>query len=301
MRIGLINVDSKLPNLALLKLSSWHKKQGHEVEIYTPIEAAINPFDTVYASKVFANTPDCPYLPEDVILGGTGYNDSVLPDEIEHICPDYSLYDMSYSVGFTSRGCIRKCPFCIVPAKEGGIKEHSSLSEFVRHKEVKLLDNNFLASPLWRDKLNEMIDRKLKVDFNQGLDIRLITDENAELLTRLNPPFLRFAWDFVELEGQVRKGLETLKKAGFPIDKRRVNMYLLTNYNTTPEQDLYRIETLKAMNVLPYVMVYEKHKAHRLMRELQNWANQPHILFKYTWPEYRVARKLPALEGGYVI
>ncbi|GHU36732.1 hypothetical protein AGMMS50256_33740 [Betaproteobacteria bacterium] len=144
MRIGLHDDKTGFPNLALMKLSAWHKANGDEVSFYSPIM----PFERVYSSKVFTFTPEDPYLPANVIKGGSGYGLlHNLPEEIEHRCPDYSLYGLDYSLGFLTRGCIRRCPWCIVPTKEGSIRAHADIDEFLRHKNVVLLDNNVLAHP----------------------------------------------------------------------------------------------------------------------------------------------------------
>lgn len=298
MRVGLIDVDGKTQNLALMKLSAWHKAKGHNVSWYTPIEAAFEPFDIVYASKIFTFTPDYPYIPEHAILGGTGYGDPLqLPLDVEHIMPDYSLYKMDYSLGFTSRGCSNNCGFCIVPKKEGKIREHSTLSEFVQHRKVVLQDNNFLASPHAEDKLFEMIERKLIVDFNQGLDIRLLNEKFACLLARLNPPELRFAWDYVGIETTVRCGISLLKNAGFPINRHRISMYVLCNYGTNLKEDLHRVEVLRSLDVRPFVMVFNKAMAPRVLRELATWCNRPRYFYKYKrFNEWLTVRKQPLLE-----
>jgi len=296
VRVGLIAVDGKYPNLALMKLSAWHKAQGHHVDWYTPIEAAIEPFDKVYASKIFTFTPDYAYMPEGVELGGTGYNSAVqLPDEVEHMTPDYSLYGIDYSLGFTSRGCSRKCSFCVVPKKEGSIREHSQLSEFVRHRTVVLQDNNFLASRLSEDKLAEMIEKKLDVDFNQGLDIRLMNVRFADLLARLKPKKLRFAWDYVDMESEFRRGIDLLKSAGYRVDRHHVQTYVLCNYNTEFKEDMHRVQVLRSLDIAPFAMIYNKASAPRFMREFASWCNQPQQFNKHSFNSFLVSRNQPVL------
>ena len=149
MKIGLVSVDGhNFPNLALMKLSAWHKQQGDIVEWASPI---LDDYDRVYMSKVFTFTPDCLDIYHcDVVRGGTGYKDydTVLPDNVEHICPDYSLYgNTTTAYGFLTRGCVNKCPWCVVPNKEGYIRPNADIDEFIdNRKEAVLLDNNVLAS-----------------------------------------------------------------------------------------------------------------------------------------------------------
>ena len=282
MNIGLIDVDSKIPNLALMKISAYHKSCGDSVELTSPLFAY--QFDQVYASKIFHDST-LPMLPANAIIGGSGTGDySVkLPDEIEHSCPDYGLYGIDYSMGFTSRGCIRDCSFCIVPAKEGKIVEWSPLSEFVRHKKVVVLDNNFLASWKWKEKISEMIEKKLVVDFNQGLDIRLLNEEKAQYLTELNPPYLRFAWDSMDLMRRVKSGVRLLRDAGYPINRNRVGFYVLTGHGTTPKQDLYRLDYLHRLNINTHVQPFIKNRENN---RLSRWGNQPRIWTKTRFSQY---------------
>lgn len=211
MRILLIDADGDFPNLALMKLSSHHKYQGDKVYF----GSCKNP-DIVYISCVFtwnnekALQASAFYPNAKIIYGGTGFNlDSLLPTEIEHLRPDYSLYDLDYSVGFATRGCIRSCPWCIVPEKEGNIHHGSPLSEFVDPllKKILLLDNNLLTHPDHLEILNEIILLDKKTSFAQGLDIRLINNLNAELLSKIKYYDIRFknrrlhfAWDDPKLE-----------------------------------------------------------------------------------------------------
>jgi len=288
MEIGLIDVDSKITNLALMKLSAWHKQQGDRVEFY--FQFSHNKYDKIYASKIFTDTPDYQYCYNDIIKGGSGYDLTTnLPLEIENIYPDYSLYNCNYAMGFTTRGCIRNCPFCIVPKKEGKIKIVADIYYFWNGQDkIMLLDNNILALPEHFEKIcKQLIKEKIKVDFNQGLDIRLIDDDKAKLLSKIKIwKQLRFAWDDIKIEKSVIKGISILKKY---MPASRLMFYVLTGFNSNEDEDLYRIETLKSLCVDPFVMVYNAHKQTRRKIELARWANlywTRNILFN-KWLELR--------------
>ena len=194
MRIGLVDVDGRnFPNLVLMKLSAWHKFRGDTVEFADPVAGR---YDKVYLSKVFTHTPDCrdEYRCE-VIRGGTGYRDytTTLPEAVEHTCPDYSLYGVGEAYGFLTRGCPNRCPWCVVPYKEGAIRPHADIEEFLAgRKRAVLLDNNVLASAWGLAQIEKIVRLGVRVDFNQGLDARRIArnPELAELLARVR--WLRF-------------------------------------------------------------------------------------------------------------
>lgn len=281
MKIGLIDVDGhNYPNLALMKLSAWHKAQGDEVEWWW----GFSEYDRVYMSKVFDETytPDIPepLNAKEIVKGGTGYGlDNKLPDEIEHIYPDYSLYpeltkDTAY--GFLTRGCPRGCHFCIVAGKEGrkSIKV-ADLSEWWNgQKNIVLMDANILACPQHKELLQQLIDSKAWVDINQGMDCRLLTKQNIEAINRLKLREIHFAWDYMRESKAMLRGLElyaslaTRKPHG-----RYATVYCLTNYDTTMEENLYRIYKLRDMGYDPYVMIYDKPHAPREVRLLQRWCN----------------------------
>ncbi len=304
MRIGLIDVDGhNFPNLPLMKLSAWHKQQGDSVEWYIPIQHGFPnpPLDRVYMSKVFSFTPD--YWDfvnaKEIIRGGSGYciksvngkevyhkeNDSQLPYEVEHIYPDYSLYpeltkDTAY--GFMSRGCPRGCDFCHVEAKEGRkAYKVADLSEFWRgQKNIVLLDPNPIACKEWKDILQQLIDSKSWVDFSQGVDIRLMTEEKAEMIKRIKTKNIHFAWDRYEDKEKIVPKLKMFKEyTGY--DYRKLTVYMLCNFDTTFEQDLERVYLLRDLGYNPYVMLYDKEHiptGHRL-KHLQRWVNN-RIIFR---------------------
>ena len=274
-RIGLIDVDGhNFPNIPLMKLSAWHKKQGDHVEWYEPMFSGH--MDKVYMSKVFSFTPDYPYNvnADEIIKGGSGYcislvngkevydksKDINLPYEIEHIYPDYSLYGITDTAyGFLSRGCPRGCDFCHVEAKEGKrAYKVADLSEFWRgQKNIVLCDPNILACREWKDLLKQLIDSKAWVDINQGLDIRLMNEEKAEMLKQIKAKNFHFAWDRYEDKEKILPKFKMFKELT-GINERKLTVYTLCNFNTTFEQDLERIYTLRDLGYWPYVMIYNK-------------------------------------------
>lgn len=298
MRIGLIDVDGhNYPNLPLMKLSAWHKAQGDSVEWYQPMFSGH--MDRVYMSKVFSFTPDYEYCidADEVVKGGSGYCialengrevyhselDHVLPYEVEHSYPDYDLYpeqtkDTAY--GFLTRGCPRGCGFCHVASKEGkrSVKV-ADLDEFWRgQKNIVLCDPNLIACKDWRELLQQLIDSKAYIDINQGIDIRIMTDEKADMIRQLKIKSLHFAWDRYEDRDLIVPKFKAFKRIT-GIDSRRLAVFCLTNYNTTHEQDLERIYTLRDLGYSPYVMVYDKeHTSPRdKCRMLQRWVNNRRI------------------------
>lgn len=211
MKIGLIDVDShNYPNLVLMKLSAYHKAQGDDVEWWN----GFIHYDRVYQSKVFdeSYTEDMEFciMADEIVKGGTGYDlDNKLPNEIEHICPDYSIYGITDTAyGFLTRGCPRACPFCIVSAKEGRKSNTvADLDEFYRgQKNIELLDPNLLASKDHENLLMQLADSKALVNFSQGLDARLLTKDNIELINKVSVKNIHFAWDFLGNESQIRGG-----------------------------------------------------------------------------------------------
>lgn len=281
MKIGLIDVDShNFPNLALMKLSAWHKTQGDAVEWWW----GFGEYDRVYMSKVFDETysPDIPepLNAREIIKGGTGYGlDNLLPDEVEHIYPDYSLYQAltkETAYGFLTRGCPRACGFCIVAGKEGrAARKVADLSEWWHgQKHIELMDPNLLACPEHIGLLQQLKDSGAQVNFNQGLDARFLTPKNIDLINAIRLKDIHFAWDFMIESEEVLKGLRLYRDLG----KRKVHgafgtVYVLTNYDTTTEENLYRIYTLRDMGFDPYVMIYDKPNAPHEIRMLQRWCN----------------------------
>lgn len=301
MRVGLVDVDGhNFPNIALMKISSWHKSQGDSVEWYDPMFSGH--FDKVYLSKVFSFTPDFTYPidADEVIRGGSGYCISLvdgkevfdesknkeLPYEIEHIYPDYTIYpqytkDTAY--GFLTRGCPRGCDFCIVEKKEGRCSvKVADLSEFWRgQRKIVLCDPNILACKDWKELLQQLIDSKAEVDFNQGLDIRLMTEEKARLISQIKIKEIHFAWDRYEDKDKILPRLKMFAEIASPnIKKKQVHnaiVYTIVNFSTTIEQDLERIYTLRDLGYWPYVMIYDKEHCKRIYKNLARWCNNRFI------------------------
>lgn len=274
MKIGLIDVDShNFPNLALMKISAFHKRAGDIVEWASGLEK----YDRIYKAKIFDFTQDdlYAYQAKEIIEGGTGYNlTSRLPENIEHCYPDYQLYGITDTAyGYLSRGCPRQCPFCIVGQKEGIISyKVADLKEFWSgQKNIKLLDPNLLACKDWKELLQQLADSKAYVDFTQGLDIRLMTDEKAAMIKKCKIKMLHFAWDN-PLDELTPKLLEKYSSV-FGKNIRKKGVYVLTNYNSTHEQDLKRIYKLVEIGYDPYVMIYNKMSAPKQTRYLQRWCN----------------------------
>lgn len=306
-RIGLIDVDGhNFPNIPLMKISAWHKAQGDQVEWYDPMFSGH--MDKVYMSKVFSFSPDYQYFikADEVVKGGSGYCislvngkevfdkslDTELPHEIEHTCPDYSLYGITDTAyGFLSRGCPRGCHFCHVEAKEGrASRKVADLNEFWNgQKNIVLCDPNILACRQWKDLLQQLIDSKAWVDINQGLDIRLMTEEKAEMLKQMKTKNLHFAWDRYEDKEKILPKFKMFKEIT-GIDFRKLGVFVLCNFDTTLEQDLERIYWLRHNGFAPYVMLYNKEsipKGHDL-RRLARWVNNRFIFSQCeTFEEYQ--------------
>ena len=277
-----------------MKISAYYKNKGDSVEWYDPLTAWKNPPDRAYMSKVFTFTPDYPHPvnAEEIIKGGTGYSypggGTLLPEEIEHIYPDYSIYfekipevrDTAY--GFLTRGCPRGCDFCIVGQKEGrNTVKVADLTEFWNgQKNIVLLDPNMFACKEWKELSEQLIKSGAWVDFSQGCDIRIMTMKKAEYVRRMKIKRIHFAWDrYGDKEQIIPKFIEFKKITGW--DYRKMGVYVLCNFDTSFEQDLERVYTLRDLGYTPYVMLYNKEnipQGHRL-KHLQRWVNNK-IIFR---------------------
>ena len=290
-KIGLVDVDGHhFPNLALMKLSAWHKSQGDRVEFADPM---FGHYDRVYMSKVFTFTPDCPdYYPCEVVRAGTGYKDytTTLPDEIEHCCPDYSLYGVDEAYGFLTRGCVNRCPWCIVPHKEGSIRPASPLREFIGDKRrAVLLDNNVLASDFGLEQIEEIVRMGISVDFNQGLDARRACDDAfiLDLLSRVKwMNQIRFACDRMSQ-------METVAKCVKELGRRGVKPYRIFVYCLIQDVDdaLERINALRKLGVLPFAQPYRDFDNNveptNEQKRLARWCNHRAIFKSVEFKNYK--------------
>ena len=287
MRIALHDADqTQFPNLALMKLSAYHKGIGDSVEWFAPLW----PADQIYSSKVFTFS-SVAELPSTATMGGSGYDMSVsLPDNIEHIMPDYSLYNCDYSLGFLTRGCSRNCPWCIVPKKEGAIRANADIEEFLQHDEAVLLDNNILASDHGIEQIQKMAKLGIKVDFNQGLDARLIDSAMAELLSTLKwrSP-VRLACDHSGQIPSIMKAVKWLRWHN--VTPRRYFCYMLVK---DIDDALERVMFLKGIDVDPFAQPYidpDGTEPTWIQKDFARWVNHKAEFKSRTWEEYADTKK----------
>lgn len=301
MKVALVDVDGHhYPNFALMRISAWHKMRGDEVEWYQPMFS--NP-DLIYASKIFTFTADfTEYAPWDPIpiRGGTGYDvKSSLPDEIDRLLPDYSIYsEIPYAVGFLSRGCIRHCSWCVVPEKEGTIRQYDDIERIAQgRRRVVLMDNNFLAND--REFVKEQLEKacalRLGIDFNQGLDARLVTEENARQMTCCHwriasgtSSYIRFSCDTQQMLGPCKNAIRLLREAGY---SGRIFFYFLA---VDPEETVERIEELLSFDnrIDPFVMPYrdlngDGRVLNPRLNDLARWCNMASIRKSCSFKEYQ--------------
>ena len=290
-RIAIYDVDSKIPNLALMKISAWHKAQGDHVEHYMPLFR--DDYDKIYASKIF-NFSDGSMLNDDrMVIGGTGWDmKKTLSDEIESMVPDYSIYNYPHNIGFTMRGCRLKCSFCVVPEKEGKPYGVSTMEEIWTQRESKhvvLLDNDFFGNPAWNERIEEIRELNLQVNFSQGLNIRNIKAEQAAAVASVKfsnmsgkKKQVHFAWDDPRHEKLIHKGIKTCVEAG--LKPYQMAFYVLIGYHSTPEEDMHRVMTLSDYGCDPFVMPYDKSDPYQA--NFARWVNHKATFKTVRWEDY---------------
>ena len=292
MRVAIHDGDcfqARFPNLALMKIFAWHKSQGDSVEWY--LDLAEKYYDRVYSSKVFTFTGVDPSLTKRAILGGTGYGlfDS-LPNEIENASPDYSLYpDFKYALGFITRGCVRRCEWCVVPRKEGGIRWTGKHCADIAdgRKGIVLLDNNFLAWDGSDFELEEIAFRKFRIDFNQGLDARLVTLANAKLLANVKwiKHTMRFSCDTPAMREHVKHAVGMIRGFGF---KGYFTCYVLVGENINDAFET--CEFLRGLKVDPFAQAFIDYTGRRTRTKEQkdfcHWVNKKSLFKSVAWRDF---------------
>lgn len=292
MKIGIYSVERTVyPNVALMKISAYHKQRGDSVEWALPLES----YDIVYESKLFtfSPAPTWPWMADKVVRGGTGYDiESKLPNDIEQITDvDWSLYSRSgFSVNFLSRGCIRKCPFCLVRRKEGYIHPVRPLTVPDHAEWVEILDNNFFANPRLDDAAQWVHDSGKPITLN-GVDVRMMTDDHYRILQSFKMHGrIHIAWD--NPKDKILPKIEHMTKF---ISPWRIVCYVLVGFNSTIQEDLMRIQGLESIGVSPFVMVYRDYTTNNepdvLLKHLQRWCNRREIFKSCTFNEYLITKE----------
>lgn len=287
MKIGIHDADGNdFPNLALMKLAAYHKALGHQVVKYDALWA--NTFDKIYSSKVFTFSGSSGAPWGKVERGGTGYKlFNRLPGEVEKQCPDYKLYGKDFSLGFLTRGCPRVCSWCIVNEKEGGIRADSDIEDFLRHDKAILLDNNVLAHAHGIEQIEKIGRMRVKVDFNQGMDARLIDDGIARRLAKISwlEP-IRLACDTNEMMHHIGKAVEHLRWQN--VTPRRYNCYVLV---TDIDSAVERVRFLKGLHLNVYATIFRDYNDFAMITPEQaafaRWVNRSWLFKKCTWEQYR--------------
>lgn len=288
MRVALVDVDSKIPNLALMKVSAYHKARGDSVELFDPLFSRP---DLIYASKIFDFTPDYGYYPDgvEVLRGGPAYDLRArlpFPDD-DRIMPDYGLFGCTCAMGRFSRGCPNRCPWCIVPKMDGNDMRHvADLSDWWSGQEVaRVMDDNLMADEdLFVDACKQLHEAGCKVIW-EALDIRRINERTAKALASVKSKgMIHFAWDGHAEDGYVQDGIERLRRAG--LKPYRLMFYVLVGFNTSREYDMHRITTLRDLGANPFVMPYDK--ADPYQKRLARWCNNKFVFKKVpNFEDYR--------------
>lgn len=312
MRIGLLDIDGIIPNIALMKISTYFKKQNVDVSFVQNNYK----YNKIYASTLFTKSkPKCKtlldFFNDTIEIGGTGWDiNKTLPSAIDKEPPDFNLYTIkdilprikgimskeskikkatqiiNAGMGFTSRGCIRNCGFCVVPKKEGNFKHVAEIKDLLnpRSNVLILCDNNITADPNCIDKLHEIRDRGLYLDINQGIDIRILTDDIAKALSEIKHlRSIHYAWDLMIFEKSILEGIRILSKY---IKPYKHMCFMLVGFNTSFDEDYYRFKKLSELNIKPYVMIYNQNENHdQKLKHFARWVNGS-FYHACSWNEY---------------
>jgi hypothetical protein len=280
VNIGLIDIEPKVVNTALMQISQYHKEKGDTVEWATPLTYHL--YDKLYCSSLFDFT-DKRQIPKGAVCGGTGFDlTTALPKEIEDCQYDYSIYPQcDYSIVWFSRGCIRKCPFCVVWKKEGKISPVDPKRLNPNGGHIKIQDNNFFANPEWRTATRFLFDSGQKVNFSSGIDVRILTKEQCGVINSLkHEGQIHIAWD--NPKDDLFKKLEIMTRH---IKPYKIMCYVLIGYWSTPKEDLMRVEILNLLGVDPFVMPYDKKDPYQ--KRFARWVNRKAIFKSVEWKDYR--------------
>lgn len=310
MNVLLLQIDGKLPNVALMRIAAHHRQRGHYVALQqlrrgeTVQQTLFDQWDKVYASAIFTKSQPVvkALLREfpDAIVGGTGWNWQTIEDHgIETTDQDYSIYPaFRSSIGFTQRGCRLKCGFCVVPKKEGKVRTEQTVAELWRGdpwpRELLLLDNDFFGQPNWRGRIEEMKAGRFKVSFCQGINARMLNDEAAAAIASIDyrddsmtRKRIYTAWDSIGDEGPLFRGLESLVRHGVKPDE--IMVYMLVGYDDSPEDRLYRHRRLREFGCRPYPMPYQRTPE---LVGFQRWIVGAYDK-RFTWEQWTRARYRP--------
>lgn len=301
MKIRLLAFDSLIPNYAIMKISTYHKRLGDDVDWYDSIADYVDT-DILYVSKIFTFTEDYQYFPSEertkIIKGGTGYDiHSKLPKEIEDITElDYSLYpDCDYSIVFTTRGCIRNCSFCVVREKEGLICDYPIASLNPNGKYIRVQDNNFFASKTWKERLKKLKEFNQPIDFNGGLDLRIMTEEMCQALKGCKIKSIKVAFDDIKDKEVIMPKLEMLCKW---INPQKIVCYVLVGNkaNHLLDEDIERVNLIWRLKAYPFVMPYvdyndTKREMPKDIKAFARWCNNRFVFKSCSWDEYKLGIK----------
>ena len=295
MRIGIIDIEPTIFNTAYMQIAAWRRNHGDTVDWWMPLTD--RQFDRVYCSSLFDFT-DKSDVPKHAICGGTGFEvASRLPIDIERCDLDYSIYpNCRTSYLWFSRGCVRNCPWCVVPEKEGSIRPVLPKNLNPNGRTITICDNNFFACRTWRKAIESLIRCRKPVDF-QGIDVRVITDEQCHALTKLRHfKQIKFAWDNPKDDVSVLAGIKRLTKY---IKTRHLMCYVLIGFDSEEWEDLGRVRMLSERGIDPFVMPFDKTDLYQ--RTLARWVNHKAIFKKVPWAEYRQrVEKQEAAGTGWV-
>lgn len=272
--------DAPMANIALMKIARFHRDRGDDVDFHNPMFDQDT--DILYQSKLFKFTPDYEYSgTARVVKGGTGYHiATTLPDGIDCLEPDYSIYHCcDYSMQFFSRGCVRKCPFCVVREKEGYIRSVEPMRLNPCGTRIEVMDNNFFANPSWRKSVYHILDCNQPINLH-GVDVRMLTEEHAKILNKF-PHYkqIHVAWDNPRTD--IAKHILRMIKH---VPAYKVMCYVLIGFWSSPEDDLYRVEKLRELGVDPFVMPFDKSDPYQ--RRFARWVNHKAVFKSVKWNDY---------------